>query len=64
MPELINNYNCLLGNSSKQIVELINRSVKDKIMIKKIGLNAKKTFFRKYSSKIIFNKILKEASCE
>ena len=64
MPELINNYNCLLGNSSKQIVGLINRSVKDKIMIKKIGLNAKKTFFRKYSSKIIFNKILKEASCE
>jgi hypothetical protein len=64
MPELQNNYNCLLGNSSKKIIELINRSVKDKRIIKKIEFNAKKTFYQKYSSKIIFNQILKKASRE
>jgi hypothetical protein len=64
MPELKNNYNCLLGGSAKEIIELINKSEKNKKKISKIELNAKKTYIKKYTPKVVFDQILKKASYE
>ncbi len=56
MPEVKNNYNCLLANNEFGIVKQLFKALNDSKLRKRIGKNARKTFEQKYlSQKIIKN---------
>lgn len=57
MPEFEDGKNCLLASNSDHLVDLISYASKNKNLMKKIGKNGYKTLEKKFSPKLVVNKI-------